>query len=99
MPPVYLLKLNRSAVPSMPQESYYAQGMSAQCISLENIIHWSILKVEFPFGNTKIQSLNKPFVRFQRKWRAYFRLLRRVRNIRNLFARELLGALGALGPL
>ena len=83
-----MLKLNRSMDPLKPQESYYAQGMSAQCISLENVIHWSILKIEFPFGNPVTKSLNRPFLTFQRKVRTYFRLLRRVRNIRNLLRRE-----------
>lgn len=85
-----MLKLNRSNNPLKPQESYYAQGMSAQCISLENVIHWSILKIEFPSGNPVIKSLNWPFLVFQRKCKVYFRLLRRVRNIRNLLAREVL---------
>ena len=93
MSPVYLLKLNRSADPKKRQESYYAQGMSAQCISLENVIHWSILRVEFPLGKPQIKSLNRPFLAFQRKVRAYFRLLRRVRNIRNLLFREVFGPL------
>jgi len=83
-----MLKLNRSIDPLKPRESYYAQGMSAQCISLENVIHWSILKIEFPFGNPLIKSLNRPFMAFQRKCKIYFRLLRRVRNIRNLLRRE-----------
>jgi len=86
---MYLLKLNRSIEPLKPQESYYAQGMSAQCISLENVIHWSILKIEFPLGKPEIKSLNRPFLAFQRKVRDYFRLLRRVRSIRNLLRREL----------
>ena len=84
-----MLKLNRSSDPLRPQESYYAKGMSAQCISLENVIHWTILKIEFPSGKPDIRSLNKPFLRFQRKCRIYFWLLRRVRNIRNLLRREL----------
>lgn len=91
-----MLKLNRSADPLKPQISYYGQGMSAQCISLQNVIHWTILKIEFPLGHPQTMSLNKPFLAFQRKCRAYFRLLRRVRNIRNLLARELLGPLGPL---
>ena len=91
-----MLKLNRSADPLKPQESYYAQGMSAQCISLENVIHWTILKINFPLGHPEIKSLNRAFLGFQRKCRTYFRLLRRVRNIRNLFVRELLGALRPL---
>jgi len=89
MPPVYLLKLNRSADPKKPQESYYAQGMSAQCISLEDVIHWSILRVEFSLGKHEIKSLNRPFLTFQQKIRAYFLLLQRVRNIRNLLRREI----------
>jgi hypothetical protein len=84
-----MLKLNTSSNPLKPRESYYAQGMSAQCISLENVIHWTILKIEFPFGSPKMKSLNKPFLVFQRKCRTYFRLLRRVRNIRYLLRREL----------
>jgi len=94
-----MLKLNRSANPLMPQESYYARGMSAQCISFENVIHWTILKIEFPLGSPQSKSLNRAFLGFQRKCRSYFRLLRRVRNIRTIFARELLGSLGPLGPL
>lgn len=89
MPSFYMLKLNRSADPSKPQESYYAQGTWAQCISLENVIHWTILKIEFPSGIPETKSLNGPFLTFQRKVRSYFRLLRRVRNIRNLRRREL----------
>ena len=90
---MYLLKLNRSIEPLKPQESYYAQGMSAQCISLENVIHWSILKIEFPLGIPETKLLNGPFLTFQRKCKVYIRLLRRVRNIRNFLDRE------ALGPL
>ena len=89
MGPIYMLKLNRSTDPLKPQDSYYAQGMSAQCISLENVIHWSILKIEFPLGSPVIKSLNRPFLAFQRKCQTYLRLLRRVRNIRNLRRREL----------
>ena len=89
MPPLYMLKLNRSSDPRRPQESYYAQGMSAQCISLENVIHWTIVKIEFPLGSPQTISLNRGFLRFQLKVRAYFLFLRRVRNIRNLFRREL----------
>jgi hypothetical protein len=89
MPPLYMLKLNRSSDPRRPQESYYAQGMSAQCISLENVIHWTIVKIEFPLGSPQTRSLNRGFLCFQRKVRDYLRLLRRVRNIRNLFRREL----------
>ena len=83
-----MLKLNKSSDPLKPQESYYAQGMSAQCISLENVIHWTILKIEFPLGSPETKSLNLGFIRFQRKVRYYLRLLRRVRNIRNLLRRE-----------
>ena len=88
MPPVYTPLLNRSADPQKPEESYYAQGMSAQCISLENVIHWSILKIEFCHGIPQIKSLNREFLHFQRKCRAYFLFLRRVRSIRNLLRRE-----------
>jgi len=98
MSPVYLLKLNRSADPKKRQESYYAQGMSAQCISLENVIHWSILKIEFPLGSPEVKILNRPFMIFQRKCKAYFRLLRRVRSLRNLRRREVLGPLVSLPP-
>lgn len=94
-----MLKLNRSVDYTKPQISYYGQGMSAQCISLENVIHWTILKIEFPLGNPQTKSLNRAFLGFQRKCRTYFRVLRRVRNIRNLLVRELLGSLGPLGPL
>lgn len=83
-----MLKLNRSSDPRRPQESYYAQGMSAQCISLENVIHWTIVKIEFRHGIPQTISLNRGFLRFQRKCHAYFRLLRRVRSIRNLLRRE-----------
>lgn len=83
-----MLKLNRSSDPEKPQESYYAQGMSAQCISLENVIHWTIVKIEFRRGIPQMKSLNRGFLRFQQKCRAYFRLLRRVRSIRNLLRRE-----------
>jgi hypothetical protein len=84
-----MIKLNRSADPLRPQLSYYAQGMSVQCIPLENVIHWTILRVDFFQGRAKEISLNKPFLAFQRKVRAYFRLLRRVRNLRFLLNREL----------
>jgi len=84
-----MLKLNRSSDPQKPQESYYAQGMSAQCISLENVIHWTIVKIEFPHGIPQVKSLNRGFLRFQRKVRAYFLFLRRVRSIRNLLRREI----------
>ena len=92
-----MLKLNKSSDPLKPQESYYAQGMSAQCISLENVIHWTILKIEFPFGNPEEKSLNLGFLHFQRKVSDYLRLLRRVRNIRNLLRREI--ALPPIGVL
>ena len=96
MPPLYMLKINRSSNPLKPQESYYARGMSAQCISLKNVIHWTILKIEFPSGNPETKSLNKPFLRFQRKIKAYFCLLRRVRSLKFLLDRETLGPVGDL---
>ena len=88
-----MLKLNRSTDRLSPQMSYYAQGMSVQCIPLENVIHWTIIRVEFLQGRAKEISLNKPFLAFQRKVRGYFRFLRRVRSIRRLLSRELIGRL------
>jgi len=83
-----MLKLSRSNEFLSLQISYYARGMSAQCISLENVIHWTILKVEFPSGIPHFKSLNLPFIRFQQRCRSYFQLLRRVRNTRFLLNRE-----------
>jgi hypothetical protein len=86
-----MLHLNRSSDPLRPQESYHAQGMNVQCIPLENVIHWTILRVEFFQGRAKEISLNKPFLAFQLRVRNYFRLLRRVRSLRRLLTRELTG--------
>jgi hypothetical protein len=86
-----MLKLNRSTDRLRPQLSYHAQGMSVQCIPLENVIHWTILRIDLFQGHAKEISLNKPFLAFQRKVRGYFRFLRRVRSLPRLLDRELTG--------
>ena len=91
MSPLYMLKLNKSSDRSKPQISYYGQGISAQCISLKNVIHWTICRIEFPHGTPESKSLNRPFLAFQRKIRQYLGLLRKLRNIRLLLGRELSG--------
>lgn len=88
MPPIYMLRINRSKDLLNPQISYYAQGMNFEHVSLMNVERWTICKMTFPRGGLLTKSLNLVFIRFQQKIRDYFRLLRRVRNIRFLLNRE-----------
>lgn len=86
MPPMYMLKLNRSL--SSPQISYYAQGISAQCIHLQNVVHWSINKVVILKGVPVLFCLNKHFIALQRLMKAYSRFLFSLRSLRVLRERE-----------
>jgi len=89
MRPVYMLKLNRSS--DSPHISYYAQGISAQCISLSNITHWSIEKIFFLRGKPVSFSLNRHFIAAQRLIKSYCQFFRRIRSLRVLRERELTG--------
>lgn len=89
MPPMYMLRINRSNDFLNPQISYYGKGMDFNQVPLNIIVEWTICKMTFPGGNPKIKSLNLPFIRFQQRIRNYFRVLRRVRSIRFLLCREL----------
>ena len=89
MPPIYMLKINRSKDLLNPQISYYAQGMNFNTIPFDTVIRWMLCKMTFPGGNLCIKSLNLPFIRFQRRVKNYLRLLRRVRSIRFLLRREI----------
>jgi len=91
MPPFYMLKLNRSLDLLRPQLSYYAQGISAQCIHLENVVHWSINKVIILKGIPVSFCLNKHFIALQRLMKAYSRFLFSLRSLRVLRERELYG--------
>jgi len=89
MSPIYMLKINRSKNFLNPQISFYAQGIDFTNIPLNTATEWTICKMTFPGGNSEILCLNFAFIRFQKRCRNYFRLLRRVRNIRFLLRREL----------
>ena len=88
MPPIYMLKLNRSYSIERPQISYYAQGLSAQCIHLENVIHWSILKIILVCGKPVYFNLTRHFLAFQRLIKLYAQFLRSARSLRVLRYRE-----------
>ena len=89
MPPIYMLKLNRSSSLRSPQLSYYAQGMSAQCISFSNITHWSVVKIILISGKPVSFSLNRHFIALQRLMKLYSRFLLSLRSLRVLRLREL----------
>lgn len=91
MSPIYILKLNRSSDLSRPQLSYYAQGISAQCIHLENVTHWSIEKIVIMKGIPISFSLNTQFIKVQRLMKAYSRFLRSLRSVKVLLNRERTG--------
>lgn len=88
MAPIYMLKLNKSSNLERPQLSYYAQGMSAQCIHLENVTHWSINKVIVLKGISVSFCLNRHFIAAQRLMKLYSRFLFSLRSLRVLRRRE-----------
>ena len=89
MPPMYMLRINRSNDFLNPQISYYGNGMDFNQVPLHTITEWTLCKMIFPEGKPEIKSLNLPFIRFQQRIRNYFLVLRRVRSIRFLLRREL----------
>jgi len=91
MAPIYLLKINRSSDIRKPQVSFYAQGISAQCIHLQNVIHWSIEKITLVNGMPCPTSLTKHFLAFQRLVKHYSRFLLSLRSLRVLRRIELTG--------
>ena len=93
MPPIYMLKLNKSSNPDKPQLSFYAQGMNAQCISFSNITHWSIIKLIIIGGRPVYFSLNRHFIALQRLMKKYAGYLLSLRSLRVLRLRELGGKL------
>lgn len=93
MPPIYMLKLNRSSLVSSPQLSFYAQGMSAQCIHLQNVTHWSIEKVIILKGIPVSFNLNKHFIALQRLMKMYCRFLFHRRSPRSILIRQTTGKL------
>ena len=88
MPPIYMLKLNKSSEIQRPQLSFYTQGINAQCIAFSNVTHWSIMKVLIINGKPVSLSLNKHFIALQRLMKIYCRFLLSLRNPRILFKRE-----------
>ena len=91
MPPIYMLKLNRSSDLDKPQLSFYAQGMSAQCISFSNITHWSVVKIIIISGKPASFCLNRHFIALQRLMKLYAAYLRSLRSLRVLRLREVGG--------
>lgn len=71
--------------------SFYAQGISAQCIHLQNVIHWSIEKITIVNGMPCPTSLSKHFLAFQRLVKHYSRFLLSLRSLRVLRRIELTG--------
>ena len=88
MPPIYMLKLNKSSLEDKPQLSFYAQGMSAQCISFSNVVHWSVNRIIFLNGKAVSFCLNRHFIALQRLMKIYARFLRSLRSLRVLRLRE-----------
>ena len=86
-----MLKLNRPSSLEKPQISYYAQGISAQCIHLENVTHWSIVRIIFISGKPDYYNLTRHFLAFQRRMKGYAQFLRSVRSLRVLRLREVYG--------
>jgi len=88
MPPIYMLKLDKSPLPCKTQLSFYAQGMSAQCITFTNVTHWSILRMILIGGKPVYFNLTRHFIAFQRLIKLYAQFLRSVRSLRVLRKRE-----------
>ena len=88
MPPIYMLKLDKSPLPCKTQLSFYAQGMSAQCIAFTNVTHWSILRMILIGGKPIYFNLTRHFIAFQRLIKLYAQFLRSVRSLRVLRLRE-----------
>jgi len=95
---MYILKINRSEDILRPMVSYYSQGISAQCIILKDITHWSISRIVFIRGLPVSFSLNRHFIAAQRLMKTYSRYLRSLRSLRVLFKRELSGILPRWTP-
>lgn len=95
MPSLYILKINRSKDILKPKVSYYSQGISAQCIILKDITHWSISRIIFIKGLPVSISLNHHFIAAQRLMKVYSHYLR---SLRVLFKRELSGVLPRWTP-
>ena len=83
-----MLKLNRSSSLETPQLSFYAQGMSAQCIAFTNVTHWSILRIILINGKPTYYNLTRHFIAFQRLMKGYAQFLRSLRSLRVLRLRE-----------
>jgi len=83
-----MLKLNKSSIHNSPQLSFYAQGMSAQCIAFTNVVHWSVNKIIFLNGKAVSFCLNRHFIAMQRLMKLYARFLRSLRSLRVLRLRE-----------
>jgi len=98
MTQIYLLKINRSSDIRKPQVSFYTQGISAQCIHLENVIHWSIEKITLVNGKPFPTSLSKHFLAFQRLVKHYSRFLLSLRSLRVLRRLEETGRLPVWRP-
>ena len=88
MAPIYMLKLNKSSNIQMPQLSFYAQGINAQCIAFSNVTHWAIMRVLVIRGKPISFCLNKHFIALQRLMKLYCRFLFSLRSLRVLFKRE-----------
>ena len=98
MAPFYLLKLNKSSNILRPQLSYYAQGMSAQCIRFENVTHWSINKALVIKGHIVHICLNRHFIALQRLLKLYARYFKSLRSLRVLRLREETGKIPRWRP-
>ena len=98
MSPIYVLKINRSSDIRKPQMSFYTQGISAQCIHLENVIHWSIEKITLVNGKPCATSLSKHFLAFQRLVKHYSRFLLSLRSLRVLRRLEETGRIPVWRP-
>ena len=98
MTPIYVLKINRSPDIRRPQVSFYTQGISAQCIHLQNVIHWSIEKITIVNGKPCPTSLSKYFLAFQRLVKHYSRFLLSLRSLRVLRRLEETGRLPVWRP-
>lgn len=86
-----MLKLNKAPLALAPQLSFYAQGMSAQCIAFTNVTHWSILRIVLIGGKPVYFNLTRHFIAFQRLIKLYAQFLRSARSLRVLRLRELTG--------
>ena len=90
-PPIYILQLNTSQIPSKPALSFYTNGIRPRLIALEKAHGWEISRYTLINGTPVNCILSHQFIAFQRLWRHYSSFRRRVKSLRFLRDREVSG--------